>query len=58
MLDENLDRVIGFEKIDFGHRLSHIAKKKGELFYESDGSIYISSDSGEVLKIIFKFIKD
>ena len=59
LLDENLDRVIGFEKIDFGQRLRHIAKKKnGELFYESDGSIYISSDSGEVLKIIFKFIKD
>ena len=51
--------AIGFEKIEFGQRLRHIAKNKnGELFHEEDGSIYITSDSGEVLKITFKLIRE
>ncbi|AFS47274.1 Glucose/Sorbosone dehydrogenase [alpha proteobacterium HIMB5] len=59
LLDKNLSRVIGIEKIDFGQRLRHIAKQKnGQLFYEKDGTIYISSDSGEVLKVFFRLIKD
>ena len=59
LLSEDLNRVIGYEKIEFGQRLRHIAKKKnGELYYENDGSIYVTSDSGVVLKITFKFIKE
>ena len=59
LLSEDLNRVIGYEKIEFGQRLRHIAKKKnGELYYENDGSIYVTSDSGAVLKITFKFIKE
>ena len=34
LLSENLDRVIGIEKIDFGQRLRHIAKQKNnKLFF-------------------------
>ena len=59
LLDKSLNKVIGFEKIDFGQRLRHIAKQKnGKLFYENDGTIYISSDNGEVLKVFFRFIRD
>lgn len=59
LLDKNFKRVIGYEKIDFGQRLRHIAKnRKGELFEEEDGTIYVSSDSGEVLKVTFKFSKE
>ena len=49
----------GIAKIDFGQRLRHIAKNRnGELFEEEDGTIYVSSDSGEVLKVTFKFSKE
>jgi len=59
LLNQDLDRVIGYEKIEFGHRLRHLAKKKnGQLYFEDDGSIYVTSDSGEVLKVNFKFMKD
>ena len=59
LLDENLKRVIGYEKIDFGERLRHLAKQEnGELFQEKDGSIYVTSDSGEVLKVSFRLIKE
>ena len=59
LLSENLDRVIGIEKIDFGQRLRHIAKKyNGETFSEPDGSIFISSDQGNVIKVYFNLIKD
>ena len=53
-----MNRVIGFEKIEFGERLRHIAKNiNGELYEEKDGSIYVTSDSGEVLNILFKLNK-
>ena len=59
LLDNDMNRIIGFEKIEFGQRLRHIAKNKnGELFEEEDGSIYVTSDSGEVLKVIFKLLKE
>jgi len=59
LLSDNFSRVIGYEKIEFGERLRHIAKRyDGELFQEDDGSIYITSDSGMVLKVKFKLIKD
>ena len=59
LLDKSFNKVIGFEKIDFGQRLRHIAKQKnGQLFHENDGTIYISSDSGEVLKVFLKFINE
>ena len=59
LLSENLDRVIGIEKIDFGQRLRHIAKKyNGETFSELDGSIFISSDQGNVIRVYFNLIKD
>ena len=28
------------------------------LFEEKDGSIYVTSDSGEVLKVMFKLLKE
>lgn len=59
LLNKDLNRVIGFEKIEFGHRLRHLAKKKnGELYFEDDGVIYVTSDSGEVFKVKFKFKKE
>ncbi len=59
LLDNDMNRIIGFEKIEFGQRLRHIAKNKnGELFEEKDGSIYVTSDSGEVLKVMFKLLKE
>jgi|TARA_Y100000389_G_scaffold204319_1_gene256220 hypothetical protein len=59
LLSEDLNRVIGYEKIEFDQRLRHIAKKKnGELFSENDGSIYVTSDSGVVLKVTFKLTKE
>ena len=59
LLNEDMNRVIGFEKIEFGQRLRHIAKNiGGELFEEEDGSIYVTSDSGEVLNILFKLNKE
>ena len=59
LLSDDFSRVIGYEKIDFGERLRHIAKQKNsELFHEDDGSIYITSDSGKVLKVTFSLIKD
>jgi len=59
LLSDDFNRVIGFEKIEFGQRLRHIAKNKnGELFHEEDGSIYVTSDSGEVLMVTFKLIKE
>lgn len=58
LLSQDFNRVIGYEKIEFGHRLRHLAKKKnGQLYYENDGTIYVTSDSGEVLKVNFKMIK-
>ncbi len=59
LLSDDYSRVIGYEKIDFGERLRHIAKQKNsKLFHNNDGSIYITSDSGKVLKVYFKLIKD
>ena len=59
LLNEDMNRVIGFEKIEFGQRLRHIAKNMdGELFEEKDGSIYVTSDNGEVLNILFKLNKE
>lgn len=59
LLNKDMNRVIGFEKIEFGERLRHIAKNiDGELFEEKDGSIYVTSDSGEVLNILFKLNKE
>ena len=59
LLSDDLNRVIGYEKIEFGERLRHIAKKQnGELFHEDNGSIYITSDSGRVLNVTFKLIKE
>ncbi len=59
LLSENLDRVIGIEKIDFGQRLRHIAKQQnGKTFSDLDGSIFISTDKGNVLKVLFNLIKD
>ena len=59
LLNKDMNRVIGFEKIEFGERLRHIAKTiDGELFEEKDGSIYVTSDSGEVLNILFKLNKE
>ena len=51
--------MIGIEKIDFGQRLRHIAKQKnGKTFSDLDGSIFISTDKGNVLKVFFNLIKD
>ena len=59
LLSEKLDRVIGFEIIDFGQRLRHIAKKKnGEIFSDIDGSIFMSTDQGNVLKAYFNLVKE
>ena len=59
LLNEDLNRVIGYEKIEFGQRLRHIGKNtNGELFEEKDGSIYVTSDSGDVLNILFKLKKE
>ena len=58
LLNKDLNRVIGFEKIEFDHRLRHLAKKDGQLYFEDDGTIYVTSDSGEVLKINFLFKKE
>ena len=59
LLNKDMNRVLGFEKIEFGERLRHIAKNiDGELFEEKDGSIYVTSDSGEVLNILFKLNKE
>ena len=59
LLSEKLDRVIGFEIIDFGQRLRHIAKKKnGEIFSDIDGSIFMSTDQGNVIKAYFNLVKD
>jgi len=59
LLSDDFNRVIGYEKIEFGERLRHIAKQyNSELFQEDDGSIYITSDSGRVLKVQFKLIRD
>ncbi len=58
LLSDDYSRVIGYEKIEFGERLRHIAKQKNnKLFQDNDGSIYIASDSGKVLKVYFKLIK-
>ena len=58
LLSDDYSRVIGYEKIEFGERLRHIAKQKNnKLFQDNDGSIYIASDSGKVLKFYFKLIK-
>ena len=59
LLSENLDRVIGYEIIDFGQRLRHIAKKQnGEVFSDKDGSIFMSTDQGNVVKAQFILLKD
>ena len=59
LLSDDFNRVLGYEKIEFGERLRHIAKQyNSELFQEDDGSIYITSDSGRVLKVQFKLIRD
>jgi|TARA_B100000315_G_C14544493_1_gene572548 hypothetical protein len=59
LLNQDFNRVIGYEKIEFGHRLRHLAKKKnGRLYFEDDGSIYVTSDSGEVFKVKFKLEKE
>ena len=59
LLNEDLNRVIGYEKIEFGQRLRHIGKNtNGELFEEKDGSIYVTSDSEDVLNILFKLKKE
>jgi hypothetical protein len=59
LLDHKLERVIGYELIEFGERLRHFAKNiDGRLFTEKDGSIYITSDSGEVYKVYFNFKKE
>ncbi len=59
LLSEQLDRVIGFEIIDFGQRLRHIAKNKnGEIFSDNDGSIFMSTDQGNVVKAQFNLIKE
>ena len=59
LLSEKLDRVIGSEIIDFGQRLRHIAKKKnGEIFSDIDGSIFISTDQGNVIKAYFNLVKE
>ena len=59
LLYKDMNKVIGFEKIEFDQRLRHFAKKRsGELFEDKDGSIYVTSDSGEVFNILFKLIKE
>ena len=59
LLSEKLDRVIGSEIIDFGQRLRHIAKKKnGEIFSDIDGSIFMSTDQGNVIKAYFNLVKE
>ena len=59
LLSEKLDRVIGAEIIDFGQRLRHIAKKKnGEIFSDIDGSIFMSTDQGNVIKAYFNLVKE
>ena len=59
LLDHKLERVIGYELIEFGERLRHFAKNfDGRLFTAKDDSIYITSDSGEVYKVYFKFKKE
>ena len=59
LLSEKLDRVIGYEIIDFGQRLRHIAKKKnGEIFSDIDGSIFMSTDQGNVIKAYFNLVKE
>ncbi len=58
LLSDDFNRVIGYEKLNFGERLRHFAKKKdGTLFFTNDGTIYITTDSGKVFKINFKFKK-
>ena len=59
LLSEKLDRVIGFEIIDFGQRLRHIAKNyNGDVFTDKNGSIFISTDQGNVIKAQFNLKKD
>ncbi len=59
LLDHKLERIIGYELIEFGERLRHFAKNyEGKLFTEKDGSIYITADNGEVYKFLFKLKKD
>jgi len=58
LLSEDFNRVIGYEKLNFGERLRHFAKKKdGTLFFEKDGTIYITTDAGKVFKVKFEFKK-
>ena len=59
LLNNKLDRVIGFEKILLKERLRHFANDLyGNLYSEDDGSIYISSDVGLVLKVTFNLKKE
>ena len=59
LLSDDFNRVIGYEKIKLGERLRHFAKKKdGTLFFEKDGTIYITADAGKVFKVKFKFKKN
>ena len=59
LLNNNLDRVIGFEKILLNERLRHFANNlDGNIFSENDGSIYISADVGLILKITFNLKKE
>ena len=58
ILNDELNRVIGFEKILLKERLRHFAKDlEGNLFYEDDGSIYVTIDNNAVLKVSFIFKK-
>ena len=58
LLSDDFNRIIGYEKLNFKERLRHLAKKKdGTLFFEKDGSIYVTTDAGKVFKINFKFKK-
>ena len=58
LLNDDLNRIIGYERIQFNERLRHFANDfKGNLFSEEDGSIYISTDNLRVLKLKFNFKK-
>ena len=57
----NLDELIAKtvpKKILLKERLRHFAKDlEGNLFYEDDGSIYVTIDNNAVLKVSFIFKK-
>jgi hypothetical protein len=58
LLNDDLNRIIGYERIQFNERLRHFANDfKGNLFSEEDGSIYVSTDNLRVLKLKFNFKK-